>query len=121
VYSTTHLPQPTASSYREDGSGEVTVTQRVAVGARAAELAGLGGSDYADAFTVHARADRPAEDLARLAMDGAPIALRLLVRVAQQGVLRLRLAPWRSRAHVIGWTVRVSRPDAVLLVPTDPC
>ena len=96
------------------------MAEQVAVDEGAVASCGLGRVDDADAFAVRGRADRPAEDVVRLAVDGAPLALQVLVRVAQRGVLGLRLGPWRSREHVGGWAVLRSRPEEAVFGARGP-
>ena len=63
--------------------------------------------DYADLFaiTIHDGAERSAEDRMRAALGRAPIPLRALVSFVQGRILGLRLGPWLSPDHVLGWRV----------------
>jgi len=71
---------------------------------------------YADAFRVHvgrAKARR-AEDWARAIFDEAPLQLRLRLWTAWI-TLGLRLAPLWDEESIIGWGVRQSKPDFVVV------
>lgn len=78
--------------------------------------------DYADAFSILTRPGdvRGAEQWARKALEEAPLPLRLVVRAAQRGVLRLRLHAGSSSEHVLGWHVETSAPNAVRLTADGP-
>jgi len=72
--------------------------------------------DYEDAFLVDAGSarDRTAEEWARLILEGAPEATRRELGRAWFA-LGLRLRPVGSDGTVLGWEIRDSTPDVVLL------
>lgn len=78
--------------------------------------------DYADAFevTLAPGDSRSAEDFARDSLTGAPAVVYWTIFVAHRFVLRFELAPRRSPAHVIGWDITHSEPDAVRLEADGP-
>jgi hypothetical protein len=79
-------------------------------------LATLGRIDYADAFRVDVGGalDRSGERWARATLVDAPLMVRAKLVCGWSG-LGLRLgSPWSPR-RVLGWEVRRSRPDSVLL------
>ena len=84
--------------------------------------AGTAPPDYADAFEIELPASdgRTAEQLARVALEQAPLPVRLTVRVAHRHLLRMRLGPASSAGHVFGWRIVRSEPDAVQLESTSP-
>jgi hypothetical protein len=74
----------------------------------------LGRVDYEDAFLldVAATQNRSAEQWMRLILEGSPAAIRLRLLAGWTAIgLRLRL----SDSNVLGWAIRVSDPDVVLL------
>ncbi len=81
-------------------------------------LSTLARVDYTDAFTVDPGAgparDRTPEQWARAVIEGAPASMRRQLRLGWQG-LGLRLGPARSAQRVLGWEIRRSTPDFVLL------
>jgi hypothetical protein len=85
--------------------------------AAAEPLIGSARYDYADAFEVRAlRPDpRSAEQLARAALEQAPLALPRIIRVVHRYVLRFRLGPSSSPDHVLGWKIVTSQPDVIVL------
>jgi hypothetical protein len=79
-------------------------------------LSTLSGVGYEDAFVVEVRSaqDRTAEEWARAILEGSPLSLRTGL-VATWLVLGLKLgSPW-SRRGVLGWPIRRSTPDVLLL------
>jgi hypothetical protein len=78
--------------------------------------------DYADSFEIRAREpeERSAEQLARLALEQSPRFVRWTILFAQRYLLRLRLGPWSSPHHILGWTIVTSRPDVIHLEATSP-
>lgn len=84
--------------------------------------AGTHPPDYADAFEIEVPASDPrtAEQLARVALEQAPLYLRLTVRGAHRHLLRMRLGPPSSADHVFGWRIVRSEPDTVQLEATSP-
>jgi len=73
--------------------------------------------DYADAFEIRVPEPdgRTAEQWVRRGLEGAPPALRLLIRVVHRVVLGFRLGPHPSPDHVLGWRIGTSEPDVVRL------
>ena len=84
----------------------------------------LGGAhfDYADCFEMSADTpeERSMESLARAALQGGPLALRVAILVAHRLVLRFRLGPLSSADHVLGWRIVTSAPDHVVLEADGP-
>ncbi len=78
--------------------------------------------DCVDAFELRVREPDPrtAEELARLALEEAPRAVRGLVLLAWRHILRFRLGPLSSPDHVLGARVVLSRPDVVQLEVSGP-
>jgi hypothetical protein len=106
-----------AGSYPGDRHAEVPGRVRQTVlPAGTRELATLACIDYEDAFLVDAgRAqDRTAEQWAREILEGAPVSTRHALSRGWAG-LGLRLGPAQSDRHVLGWEIRHSDPDVVLL------
>ena len=93
--------------------------QRVAVHA---EPLIEGRPDYSDAFAITLDADDPrtAEDFARDALEGAPGLIYWTIYVAHRFVLRFDLAPRRSPAHVLGWSITHRDRDAIRLEADGP-
>lgn len=83
-------------------------------GARA--LSTLTRIDYEDAFLVDTglAQDRTAEQWAREILEGAPVRTRTALTRGWSR-LGLRLGPADSDRHVLGWEIRHSAPDFVLL------
>jgi hypothetical protein len=104
---------PDATGPRDGTAGSVhQVTLRP--GARA--LSTLARIDYHDAFAVEAgpAGDRTGEQWARAVLAGAPRIVRLKLVCGWYALgLKLR-SPWSGRG-VLGWEVRRSTPDFVLL------
>jgi hypothetical protein len=72
--------------------------------------------DYEDAFLVETGAahDRTAEQWARVILEDAPVSTRNALSTGWSA-LGLRLDSTPSDRHVLGWEVRRSTPDLVLL------
>ncbi|HUA04569.1 MAG TPA: DUF2867 domain-containing protein [Solirubrobacteraceae bacterium] len=70
--------------------------------------------DYADAFAVAAGVERSAADWARAVVEDAPLRIRRGLWLGWIA-LGLRLGPPWSSDRVLGWQVRHSDPDVVLL------
>ena len=106
-----------AGSYPGDRHAEAPGRVRqTALPAATRELSTLTRIDYEDAFLVDiglAR-DRTAEQWAREVLEGAPASTRRALSRGWSG-LGLRLGPARSDRHVLGWEIRRSDPDVVLL------
>ncbi len=79
-------------------------------------LSTLARIDYEDAFVVDTgpAQERTAEQWAREILEGAPASTRRALIRGWSG-LGLRLGPAQSDRHVLGWEIRHSDPDAVLL------
>lgn len=106
-----------AGSYPGDRHAEAPGRVRPTVlPAATRELSTLAHIDYQDAFLVETglAQDRTAEQWAREVLEGAPVSTR---RALSGGwsALGLRLGPARSDRHVLGWEIRRSDPDVVLL------
>ena len=94
--------------------------RQVALPAEARARSTLAHVDYEDCFVtdvprVH---DRTAEEWARAALEEAPAALRRSLRSAWR-TLGMRVGPERGDGFVLGWSVRRSEPDVVLLGGTS--
>ena len=85
-------------------------------------LPGQGRWDYADAFEVRVRERdrRSAEQWARAALEQAPLPVRWTARTAQRDLLRMQLAPRSAPGHIVGWRIRTSRPDVIVLEAQSP-
>jgi hypothetical protein len=72
--------------------------------------------DYEDAFLIDIglAQDRSAEQWAREILEAAPVSTRRALTRGWSG-LGLRLGPAQSDQHVLGWEIRHSDPDVVLL------
>jgi hypothetical protein len=70
-------------------------------------LGGLANPDYLDLFTAttNEASEKPAEDWARVVLEGAPDYLRLAVLLAQRLLLGLRLGPRPSPDYILGWKI----------------
>jgi hypothetical protein len=90
------------------------VVRQIAVPPRARALSTLPRIDYDDAFLVDVAGDRTPEAWARAIFDDAPLGLRATLWSAWLA-LGLRHGPLRSDHHILGWTVRRSTQDHVLL------
>jgi len=96
-------------------AAEATVRQ-VAVPPAARARSALAHVDYADAFVVDLSAaqSRTAEEWARAIVEGAPPGVQRQLR-SGWAALGLKLGPSRSDRFVLGWEVRRSTPELVLL------
>jgi Protein of unknown function (DUF2867) len=101
---------------RAGGGARVTGVREVALPAASRSLSTLARVDYTDAFLVDTAPaqDRTAEQWARAMLEDAPADTR---RALRRGwcALGLRLGSTRSDRRVLGWEVRRSSPDLVLL------
>jgi len=91
--------------------------RQVAVPPAARRLSALERIDYEDGFSVAtgpAAAERTAEEWARAILEDAPAATRRALRAGWQS-LGLRIGPADDEERVLGWEVRQSTPDVVLL------
>jgi hypothetical protein len=90
--------------------------REVALPARARSHSGLARIDYADTFLVPTpgHPDWSAEQWARATLEGAPPEFRLTAP-AVWFALGLKHGPPWSRSCVLGWPVRHSDPDLLLL------
>jgi hypothetical protein len=99
----------------EQASGHGRVSQ-IAVPADAQALGTLSRIDYADAFLVAVESpqERSGEQWARAALEAVPIKVR---RTLQSGwsALGLKLGEAPRERSVLGWPIRRSTPDFVLL------
>jgi hypothetical protein len=98
------------SGLSTDGVHQIAVPR----GARARCM--LARIDYEDAFLVDTgpARNRTAEQWARAILEGAPIAVRSAL-VSGWSASGLRLGSLSSEEFVLGWEVRRSTPDRVLL------
>ncbi|MGH3067566.1 MAG: hypothetical protein ACRDND_02665 [Streptosporangiaceae bacterium] len=106
-----------AGRYPSDRHGEAPGRVRqTALPAGARELSTLARIDYEDAFVVDTglAQDRTAEQWAREILEGAPVGTRTALTRGWSR-LGLRLGPAQSDRHVLGWEIRRSSPDVVLL------
>lgn len=108
---------------REDtpSRGRAAVVRRVAFPPSARALTALTRVDYTDAFvlpTSRAR-DRTGEQWARAILEDAPAATRTMLRRGWFA-LGLRLGSTEDRGRVLGWAVRRSAPDHVVLAADSP-
>ncbi|MGI8450511.1 MAG: DUF2867 domain-containing protein [Streptosporangiaceae bacterium] len=77
-------------------------------------LSTLSRIDYEDAFFVRSGPDRTGEQWARVVLEGAPQRVRARL-LRGWCLLGLRLGSPSSRRRVLGWQIRRSTPDFVLL------
>lgn len=91
-----------------------TPVETVPVPARVVEIAGLDRIDYDEAFTFETGADRLPEEWARVILQGAPLRKRLQM-IGAWTALGIRLALPGTAGHVLGWRIRRSDPEAVVL------
>jgi Protein of unknown function (DUF2867) len=102
---------------RERIAGRARVTARqVAVPRRVRARSSFAKVDYEDACVLRTgRAqDRTAEDWARAMLEGASPHTQTKLRTVWLA-LGLKLGPTDSKERVLGWKVRRSNPDAVVL------
>ncbi len=90
--------------------------RQIAVPPAARALSTLPHIDHADSFVVETDSahDRTPEQWARAILEDAPIVTRKKLRCGWSA-LGLRLGSARSERFVLGWEVRRSTPDFVLL------
>jgi hypothetical protein len=95
--------------------------REVTVPAAARELSTLPNVDYEDAFLVETGTarDRTGEQWARAFLEDAPIMVRSAL-LSGWLALGLQLRSSRSDRFVLGWEVRRSTPDHVLLGGSSP-
>ena len=101
------------------GMASVGIVRQIPCPSGARNRSTLANVNYEDAFLVETGAVRgwTGEDWARAVLEGAPEVTRAgLVRGWR--ALGLRLGPIRSEEFVLGWEVRRSTPDLVLLGST---
>jgi hypothetical protein len=79
-----------------------------------AVLAGLDRADYREAFAADVRVDRPPEEWCRLILEGASPAKRAAM-LRTWTLLGVGLAPLGSEGQILGWRIRHSGADAVVL------
>jgi hypothetical protein len=91
-----------------------TSVRQIEVPPAARALSTLARIDYEDAFLVETAAvgERTAEEWARTALEGAPVAIRTAL-VSGWSSIGLKLDRWGGT--VLGWPIRKSTPDFVLL------
>ena len=79
-------------------------------------------SDYADAFEIrtHGPDPRSPEEVMRAALEESRWFVRQTIWLVHRHVLRFRLAPRTSPAHVLGWTIMTSEPDVAHLRAESP-
>lgn len=87
---------------------------RIAVPPTARALSTLADVDYADAFLVEACAASSPEQWARAALDGAPLAVRANLQFGWSAI-GLKPAIGRAARSILGWEIRASTPEFVLL------
>jgi hypothetical protein len=105
-------PSPSLGGATSSAAGAV---RQIAVPPDARALGTLARIDYEDAFLIDAAPDdRTPEAWARAIFDDAPIVLRATLWSAWHA-LGLRHGPLRSDHHILGWAVRRSTADHVLL------
>jgi hypothetical protein len=87
---------------------------RIAVPARAVELAGLDELDYADAFAAPVSNDRTPREWVDLILDGVSPAVLKLVRHVHRVIGRMPLAA-PGPDHPLGWSVLSATSESVVL------
>jgi hypothetical protein len=94
----------------------MTAVRQIAVPAEARALSTLARIDYADAFLVDvgSPADRTAEGWARAILEDAPRSMRGGL-LSGWSMLGLKVGGAQSGEFVLGWRIRSSTPDFVLL------
>jgi len=97
--------------------GEV---RQVPLPAEARARSSLAHVDYEDCFLMEVPQpdERTAEQWARAVLEDAPAPLQRSLRSAWRS-LGMRIGPVRGDGFVLGWTVRQSEPDVVLLGGTS--
>jgi hypothetical protein len=103
-----------ATTVAADRVATASRVSQVGLPADARALSTLARIDYADAFIVDAGVEHTAEQWARVVLQDPPLDVRTRL-VLGWTALGLRLGPpwWAHR--VLGWKVRQSRPDVLLL------
>jgi hypothetical protein len=98
----------------EPQDGHAGRIRQIALPPGARALSTFSRIDYEDAFLVEAGRDRTAEQWARAVLEDAP---RLMRRKLRRGwrALGLRVGSPRSARRVLGWEMRRSTSDVVLL------
>ena len=104
------------TNHTTDGS----VVRQVALPADAKAQSTLAHVDYEDCFLTEVAnaGDRTAEEWARAVLEDSPAALRTSLRSAWR-TLGMRVGPEGEKGFVLGWAVRRSEPDVVLLGGTS--
>lgn len=99
-----------------DRDARLAMVRRVEAPAPARELSTLARVDYDDAHVLETpeAPDRTAEGWARAILEGAPAAMRGSL-LAGWSSLGLRMGSPRDPQRVLGWEVRASAPDHLLL------
>jgi hypothetical protein len=89
---------------------------QIAVPTAVRALCTLARIDYADAFVLQTSpgADRTPEEWARAILEGAPAAFRTKLLLGWSAI-GLKVAHGHSARSVLGWEVRASGPEFVLL------
>jgi Protein of unknown function (DUF2867) len=110
------LPGRSDADPRDPPAEAADTVRQVAVPEGARALCTLSRIDYEDAFLVETGAarERTAEQWARAILEEAPPPLRATLRRGWLA-LGLELGPSRSERHVLGWEVRRSTRNFVLL------
>jgi hypothetical protein len=90
------------------------MVRRVPVPPAARELSTLARIDYADAFLLQADGERTAEQWSRAILEDAPLPMRCRLR-AGWAALGLKLHEAPRRRSVLGWEIRHSTPEVVVL------
>jgi len=90
--------------------------RQIAVPPAALALSTLSRIDYADAFVLETSPGevRTPEEWARAVLEGAPATVRLKL-LTGWSALGLKVAYGRSARSVLGWNMRISEPEFVLL------
>lgn len=91
-----------------------SLVSTIALPARARALSTLSRVDYADAFLVDAGVARTPEQWLHAVINDAPLVVRARL-VSGWLALGLKLGPPWSTGRALGWNVRHSGPDYVLL------
>jgi hypothetical protein len=105
-----------AADTNEPRDGTVGWVRQIALPPAARALSTLSRIDYQDAFFVGAEPgrDRTGEQWARAVLEDAPPIMRRRLRRGWRR-LGLKLGSSRSGGRVLGWEIRRSTPDFVLL------
>jgi hypothetical protein len=88
--------------------------RQIGVPPTARALSMLSGVDYADAFLVEVDTLSPPEQCASALLDGAPLSVRANLQLGWAAI-GLKPAIGRSAGSILGWRIRVSTPEYVLL------